>query len=172
MALAATAQDGRVAGLEAQRTGIARHVRPALVDDADDAERYAHALDPQPVRTHPLRRDRADGIRERRDLLDADGHRLDARGIETQPVEHRATETGSLRRVHVACVGGKYFPGSRAQRLRRRRERRVLAIRVRERQHLGGLDRGAADRIHHFRDVSAHATTTRSSRWIISSRPR
>ena len=110
MALAATAQDGRIAGLEAQRTGIARHVRPALVDDADDAERHAHALDPQPVRTHPVRHDRADGIRERRDLLDADGHRLDARSIETQPVEHRATETGSLRRIHVALHWRPVFP--------------------------------------------------------------
>ena len=71
VALAAAAQDRRVAGLEAQRAGVAGHVRPALVDDADDAERHAHALDPQAVRARPLRDHRADRIRQRRDLLDA-----------------------------------------------------------------------------------------------------
>ncbi len=64
MAVGAAAQDRRVAGLEAQRAGVGRHVRPALVDDADDAERHAHALDleavgPRPVRQHGCRPDRA-----------------------------------------------------------------------------------------------------------------
>ena len=42
-ALGAAAQDRRVAALQAQRGGVGRDVRPALVDDADDAERHAHA---------------------------------------------------------------------------------------------------------------------------------
>ena len=44
MALRAAAQDRGVAGLEAQRAGVGRHVGAAFVDDADDAERHAHAL--------------------------------------------------------------------------------------------------------------------------------
>ena len=44
-ALGAAAQDGCVAGLQAQRARIAGHVGPALVNDADDAERHAHARD-------------------------------------------------------------------------------------------------------------------------------
>ena len=64
VAVRAAAQDRRVAGLEAERAGVRRHVRPALVDDADDAERHAHALDleavgPRPVCEHAADRDRA-----------------------------------------------------------------------------------------------------------------
>ena len=44
MALRAAAQDRRVAGLEAERAGVRRHVGAAFVDDADDADRHAHAL--------------------------------------------------------------------------------------------------------------------------------
>ena len=45
MALRAAAQDRGVAGLEAQRAGVGGHVGAALVDDADHAERHAHALE-------------------------------------------------------------------------------------------------------------------------------
>ena len=58
----AAAQDHRIAGLEAERAGIRRHVRPALIDDADDAERRAHALDMQAVRPVPCGDDLADRI--------------------------------------------------------------------------------------------------------------
>ena len=58
----AAAQDHRIAGLEAERAGVGRHVRPALVDDADDAERRAHALDLQPVRPVPFGDHLADRI--------------------------------------------------------------------------------------------------------------
>ena len=43
--LGAAAQDRRVARLEAQPRGIRGHVRTRFVDDADDAERHAHATD-------------------------------------------------------------------------------------------------------------------------------
>ena len=64
VAVRAAAQDRGVAGLEAQRAGVGRHVRPALVDDADDAERHAHALDveavgPRPAAPSRCRPDRA-----------------------------------------------------------------------------------------------------------------
>ena len=49
----AAAQDHGVAGLEAERTGIGRHVGPALVDHADDAERHTHTLDAHAVGTPP-----------------------------------------------------------------------------------------------------------------------
>ncbi len=54
-ALGSTAKDDRVAGLQAQRASIGRHVRPTLIDDADDAQRYTHTLDLQPVRPGPFR---------------------------------------------------------------------------------------------------------------------
>ena len=60
----AAAQDHRIAGLEAERAGVGRHVGPALVDDADDAERRAHALDMQAVRPIPFGNHLADRIGE------------------------------------------------------------------------------------------------------------
>ena len=41
----AAAQHHRVAALQAKRAGVRGDVRPAFVDDADDAERRRHALD-------------------------------------------------------------------------------------------------------------------------------
>jgi hypothetical protein len=41
----ATAQDRRVAGLQAQGGGVGGDVRARLVDDADHAQRHAHAAD-------------------------------------------------------------------------------------------------------------------------------
>ena len=57
-ALRAAAQDHRIGRLQAQRARIGRHVGTALVDDADDAQRHAHALDPQAVGPRPFARSR------------------------------------------------------------------------------------------------------------------
>ena len=73
------AQDDGIAGFEAERTGVGGDVGPALIDDADDAERRAHPLQMQPVGAIPGRRDGADGIGQVGDLLDAARHRLDPR---------------------------------------------------------------------------------------------
>src|SRR3546814_6193259 len=69
-ALGATAQDGGIAGLEAERAGVGGHVRPALVDDADDPERHRDARDLQAVGALPLGQGAADGIGQGGDLLD------------------------------------------------------------------------------------------------------
>ena len=75
----AGAQDDRVARLEAERASIRRHVRAALEDDADDAERRAHAGDFQPVRPCPFAGDRADGVWQRSNILDRRRDGFDAR---------------------------------------------------------------------------------------------
>ena len=41
----AAAQNGGVAGFQAERAGVGGHVGAALVNDADDAERHAYAFD-------------------------------------------------------------------------------------------------------------------------------
>ena len=86
-AFRAGAQDRRVAGLDGQRAGVGRHVGAAFVDDADDAERHAHALEAQAVGPRPFGQHRADRIGQLGDLLDALGHRFDARLVEQQPVD-------------------------------------------------------------------------------------
>ncbi len=87
--LGAAAQNRGVAALQAQRARIGRHVRAALVDDADDAERHAHALDLETVRALPARDDLPDRIGERGDGLDGGRDALDALVVEGEPIEQR-----------------------------------------------------------------------------------
>ena len=60
----AAAQDRGIARLEAERPGIGGHVRPALIDDADHAERRAHALDVEAVGAVPAGDHRPDRVGE------------------------------------------------------------------------------------------------------------
>ena len=89
VAVRAAAQDRGIAGLEAQRAGVGGDVRPALVDDADDAERHAHALDGHAVRPRPALRHRADRIGERAHHVEPVRHRGDALVVEREAVEER-----------------------------------------------------------------------------------
>ena len=127
------AQDRRVAGLHRQRAGVGGHVGPAFVDDADDAERHAHALKAQAVRPRPFGQHRAHRIGQRGNLLDALGGRCDARLVEQQTIDERGRPSGGARGFHVLGIGGEdgrcrptQRIGSRTQRLRlhsRRRQR-------------------------------------------------
>ncbi len=182
-ALRAAAKDHRIGGLEAQRPGVRRHVRPALVDDADHAERHADPLDAQPVRPLPLGQDAPDGIRQGRDLLQARRHRLQAARVEAQPVEQRAADAPRLRRSHVGRIGLENRGRSQADGAGRGLERGVACSCRRLREHAGGLGRGPAHVLHHRADASRvrHPPAsparearirTRSSRWTSSSRPR
>ncbi len=60
--LGAAAQDAGVTGLDAERRGIGGHVRARLVDDADYAERHAHASDLDAARLRCLPGDLPDGV--------------------------------------------------------------------------------------------------------------
>ena len=78
MALGAAAQDRGVAGLQAQRAGISGDVGTAFVDDADDADRHAHALEFETIGPRPLCEHGADGIGKRGDVVKALRHAVDA----------------------------------------------------------------------------------------------
>ena len=62
---------------------------PALVDDADDAERHPHPLDGHAVRPGPGFGNDADGILERAHGVDGGGDRLHPRGVERQAGRER-----------------------------------------------------------------------------------
>ena len=61
------AQDDRVAGLQAQRGGVDRDVRPGLVDDGDDAERDAQHAHVEAVGQPPALDDLTHGVGQCRD---------------------------------------------------------------------------------------------------------
>ncbi len=99
--LGAAAQDRRVAGLEAQSRGVGGHVRPRLVDDADDAQRHAHEADLDAGRTELEVGDLADGIGQRRDFGEAVRHRGDGLRRQRQPVDEGGVVPGRRRRGDV-----------------------------------------------------------------------
>ena len=74
----AAAQHHGVAAFQAQRAGVGGDVRPALVDDADHAERRRDPLDLQAVGPLESREHPADRIGQSGDLLDGASYRLDA----------------------------------------------------------------------------------------------
>jgi hypothetical protein len=92
----ASPQDAGVPRLETQAAASGGDVRPRLVDDADDAERHAHASDLDSARAAHQFFDPADRIVERGDLLEALRHLLDRFCRQCQPVHER------LRRVRIA----------------------------------------------------------------------
>jgi hypothetical protein len=150
LALGAAAQDHGVAGFQAQRAGIRGHIGAALVDDADDAERHDHALDTQTVRPFPPFRHGTDGIRQGAHRLKARGDRLDARGIEAQPIQARGAQIACSRGRKIPRVGGKNAAALAAHRSRSRAERRVFLRRAGARQQRGRRKRGAPEPLHHL----------------------
>ena len=191
-ALGAAAQDGGVAGLQAQRARIAGHVGPALVDDADDAERHAHARDVEAVGPGPLRDRGADRDRpaRRSPRRRAPSPRCAPRRA---PAGRASRPTGPWRAPRPCRARSRLTTPACAARSdgRDRRQRRVLRGRARERQHGGGRDGVAPERVHDGGDVGGESgrrrrswdvrrqagarsarISTRSSRWIISARPR
>ncbi len=134
----AAAQDHRIAGLEAERTGIGRHVRSALIDDADDAERRAHALDMQAVRPVPFGDHVADRIAEFGDFANAVGHGADARRIERQPVHEGGGKPGLMAIRDVDGIGVENVLLARKDRLGHGKQRGVLGGGAGDGQRSGG----------------------------------
>ena len=188
----AAAQDHGVARLEAQTARIRGHVRPAFVDDADDAQRHPHARNVEPVWPRPVRNHGADRIGQVGDFLQTLGHGLDALGIQRQAIDERRRPAGRLRRRQILRVGIDDLIDRPAQESRRRAQRVVLRVCGRLRQLARGLAGSLADAAHDRGGAlvlvqSAHvihidlrssfhvpgppAVITISSRWTMSARP-
>ena len=67
--------------------GISGDIGPALINDADHAERYADPLYLHAIRSGPPGEAHADGITRGRDLCEAARHGLNAQIIEAKPIE-------------------------------------------------------------------------------------
>ena len=146
----------RIAALPARRHSAARvggDVGARLVDDADDAQRHAHARDVEPVGPGPARELGADGIGQIGHLLEPPRHRLDARRVEQQPVEHGGRERPLPPRHRAHWRRGSRLVG--ADRGRRAAQRRGLARRLGARQGRRRDARARAQRAHLAREVRA-----------------
>ena len=146
------AQNDRVPCLQCQRRRIRRHVRTRLVDDCEHAQADADLLDAHAVGVVPGLQDRSHRIGQAGHLLDAGRHRLDARLVEHEPVDHGRRESGIGRRREVHGVG----------REDRRRPRSDRGGHVHEcrgplmRRHRGELQRGRPCRGSHVSDGVGH----------------
>ena len=187
-AVGAAAQHHDVARLDAKRAGIGGDVGAGLVDHADDADRHAHAADHEPVRPRPFLDLGADRIGQGRDVVQALGHGLDARLVQQQAVLQRRRHAGGLGGGDVLGVGGEdrgllargsagrprrargSWPRCRHCAGRRRRLSRAGRARPRSRRHprQAWSERSSAAPVC----LAGAHSTTRSSRWTISSRPR
>ena len=148
MRIRAAAQDRGVAGLQAQRAGIGGDIRAAFVDDADDANRRAHALDGHAVRPLPFVEHVADRIVQLGDDFEAFGHRRDALPVERQAVEEGAGDAGGLGFGDVVLVGGQDFARGARGSPSPSRAAPCPSARRRQRQHMRGLARALADVLH------------------------
>ena len=99
------AQEGRVARLEAEAGGVARHVRAVLVDHTHDAERDAHPGHPQAVGAHPALGDLPDRVGQGRHLAQAARHGPHPLLGQAQPVAGRLDHAGRLGPLQVGPVG-------------------------------------------------------------------
>ena len=126
-------QDHRVAGHQAERRGVRRHVGAALVDDADHTERRRDALDAEPVGARPGGEDAAHRVGQRGDIVDRAGD-----GGDALPGERRPVAKGGVA-LHGGEIGGVGLKDRRRRRAdpgSHRRERGLL--------RLGGSQREAA----------------------------
>ena len=105
------AQDGGVAALDAQAGRVDRHVRASFVDDADHAQRHAHAAHLDARRAEFQVGDLADRVGQRDDLAQAVHHRGDRLVGQREAVQQRRLQAGGGRRFHVARVGGTELVG-------------------------------------------------------------
>ena len=105
--LAAAAQDAGVAGFQAQGGGIGGYVRPRFVDDADDAERYAHFADLKAVRAGAEFVHFSHGVGQGGNLAQAFADVVYARVGKLQAVEHGGVQSFCFGVFHVLAVGGQ-----------------------------------------------------------------
>ena len=158
-AVRAAAQDRGIAGLQAERAGVRGHVRPALIDDADDAERHAHALDGHAVRPRPGCGDGADRVLER-------AHHLDAAAIASTRLASsvsRSRKAPVMPAARASAISSALAARMRADCARTAAamavERAVLLRRRGERQHAGGGARRLADFGHERGDIACPFNT-------------
>ena len=126
LGVARAAQDDRVARLQAQRRAVDRHVRPRLVDHGDDAERHPQLAHLEAAAKHAAVDLLADRIGQRRDRVDARGHRLDPLRRERQPVAKRLGQPLCALVRQVRSVRGEHVVRALAQQCGEARQRRVL----------------------------------------------
>ena len=123
----AAAEDGGVAGFEAQDGAVDGDVGARFVDDADDADGDAAFGDAETVGARPVLEVFADGIGECGNLADGFGEVVELGGGEREAFDLVAGKTVGLCGGEIDGVGGEEFGGGGGEQLGETQERGVFA---------------------------------------------
>ncbi len=143
-----SAQHDGVARLQADARGVGGDVRARLVDDGDDAEGDADALKLDARFERAALLHDVDRVGQRHQILERRSHRLDAIGIEHQPIEQAFLHLRGTRRFHVLIVCGKDFRRVCTQGGRHRAQGVVALLRRRLGKRTARHLRGLSDAAH------------------------
>ena len=133
--LAPAAQQCGIARTHAERRSIGGHVGPAFVDDADQADRHAHATELEAIGTLAAVDHLAHRIGQAGNRFDAARHCLEPRFVEPQTIEHRARQAAFFARRKILGIGSKNGGAVVAQRLRRHPQGGSLGVAGHGRKH-------------------------------------
>ncbi|MFM1944882.1 MAG: hypothetical protein RI897_3864 [Verrucomicrobiota bacterium] len=103
------AEDGGVAGFEAEAGGVGGDVGSGFIDDDDDADGHGDLLEAEAIGSGTFIEGAADGVGEGGDFAEALGHGLDAGVGESEPVEHGLAEAHFGGGGEVFLVGELEF---------------------------------------------------------------
>ena len=106
------AQHDGVAALDGEADGVCRDVGARFIDDADDAQRHAHAAQLDAVVHGALLEHLPDGAGERDELFQPDGDAVDALFVQHQAIDELRAARAAR---HVDAVFGDDLIGARAQ---------------------------------------------------------
>ena len=155
------AQQHRIARFQCEAERVDGDVRPALVDDADHAERHPLLAQPQSIGQGPPAQHLADRVGQARDLSQTGRDAVDAMWVERQPVEQRFGSAGGPCRVQILGVGGQDHVHMRKQRIRRGVQRAVLVGGGQRGQHAGRGTRPSGRVVDVLTQVGARSVACR-----------
>jgi len=105
--LGAAAQDGGVAGLDAERGGLQRDVGARLVDDADDAQGHAHLAHLDTGGAVYEVGNGADRVGQLDHLAQAFEHTVELPLGKRQAVEHGCVQSAAAAVFNITGIGGE-----------------------------------------------------------------
>ena len=159
------AENGGVAGFQAEDGTVDGDVGAGFVDDADDADGHTALFKLQAVGLSPAIEGSADGVREEGDLTDGFSQLLEARGRKREAVDLRVGQAvgGGVREVDL--IGGKKLVGGGGNQLGEFLEGGVFLGGRGGRQNMGRGASALGDRRDELSEFSRHGAQTLRARW-------
>ncbi|MNS81750.1 hypothetical protein D3C72_1154710 [compost metagenome] len=175
--LGAAAQDGRVAGLQAQTGRINSHIRPRLVDDPDHTQWHPHLADLNARRPVAHVADRPDRVWQAGHLTQADDHTVDTCRGQRQALEHGRFQAIGAASGQVQLVGGRQLGAGGVQGIGRGLQRTVLLCGTGAGDDAGSLTGSATQAGHIVKNGLSHGLSVLAKgksadyNWHVAPRP-